>query len=167
MSTKRVAMPVKKQFARVLEMVLQGAAVVITKHDAPKAVLLSVDEFNALTRGAEGTLDLKAYGARIFIDAARIYALAHSVPQTNTAERLRAVHAAGAMGEAEARAAVEAFFAVQAIRLRVQAAAQGAEAALQNRIDPSRLGRLESTLLKESLRIARELQDRLSLDYRL
>ena len=47
----------KKQFARVLEMVLQGAAVVITKHDAPKAVLLSVDEFNALTRGAEGTLD--------------------------------------------------------------------------------------------------------------
>ena len=36
------------------------------------------------------------------------------------------IHAAGAMGEAEARAAVEAFFAVQAIRLRVQAAAQGA-----------------------------------------
>jgi antitoxin Phd len=47
----------KKQFARVLEMVLQGGAVVITKHDAPKAVLLSVDEFNALTKGAEGTLD--------------------------------------------------------------------------------------------------------------
>jgi prevent-host-death family protein len=47
----------KKQFARVLEMVLQGGAVVITKHDAPKAVLLSVEEFTALTGGAERSLD--------------------------------------------------------------------------------------------------------------
>ena len=38
----------KKEFARMLEMVIQGGVVVITKHDAPKAVLLSVDEFNAL-----------------------------------------------------------------------------------------------------------------------
>ena len=47
----------KKQFGRVLEMVLRGGAVVITKHDAPKAILLSVDEFNALTRTTESTLD--------------------------------------------------------------------------------------------------------------
>jgi CBS domain-containing protein len=117
--------------------------------------------------GAEGTLDLKAYGARIFIDAARIFALAHAVPLTNTAGRLRAVQSLAGMTEAETRSAIEAFFAIQAMRLRVQAAGQGADAALQNRVDPSRLGRLESTLLKESLRIARELQDRLGLDYRL
>jgi antitoxin Phd len=42
----------KKQFGRVLEMVLRGGAVVITKHDAPKAIVLSMDEFNALTQGA-------------------------------------------------------------------------------------------------------------------
>jgi prevent-host-death family protein len=47
----------KKQFGRVLEMVLQGGAVVITKHDAPKAIVLSVEEFNALTRAPAGTLD--------------------------------------------------------------------------------------------------------------
>ena len=47
----------KKQFGRVLEMVLRGGAVVITKHDAPKAILLSVDEFNALTRTTESRLD--------------------------------------------------------------------------------------------------------------
>ena len=47
----------KKQFGRVLDMALQGGAVVITRHDAPKAVLLSVDEFNALTRATERTLD--------------------------------------------------------------------------------------------------------------
>ena len=35
------------------------------------------------------------------------------------------------------------------------------------RIDPAALGRLESSLLRESLRVARELQERLALDYGL
>lgn len=47
----------KKEFARMLEMVIQGGVVVITKHDAPKAVLLSVDEFNALARAPQHRLD--------------------------------------------------------------------------------------------------------------
>ena len=47
----------KKEFARMLEMVIQGGVVVITKHDAPKAVLLSVDEFNALARAPQQRLD--------------------------------------------------------------------------------------------------------------
>jgi antitoxin Phd len=47
----------KKQFGRVLEMVLRGGAVVITKHDAPKAILLSVAEFDALTRMTDNKLD--------------------------------------------------------------------------------------------------------------
>jgi antitoxin Phd len=47
----------KKQFGQVLELVLRGGAVVITKHDAPKAIVLSMDEFNALTKGAESRLD--------------------------------------------------------------------------------------------------------------
>jgi len=47
----------KKQFGRVLEMVLRGGAVVITKHDAPKAILLSVVELNALNQTTESKLD--------------------------------------------------------------------------------------------------------------
>ena len=47
----------KKEFARMLEMVIQGGVVVITKHDAPKAVLLSVDEFNALAHAPSLKLD--------------------------------------------------------------------------------------------------------------
>ena len=47
----------KKQFGRLLELVLRGGVVVITKHDAPKAIVLSMDEFNALTKGAESKLD--------------------------------------------------------------------------------------------------------------
>jgi prevent-host-death family protein len=47
----------KKQFGRVLELVLQGGVVVITKHDVPKAILISVDEFNALTKATGRMLD--------------------------------------------------------------------------------------------------------------
>ena len=39
----------KNEFGRVLEKVIQGGRVVITKHDEPKAILISVQEFNALT----------------------------------------------------------------------------------------------------------------------
>jgi CBS domain-containing protein len=103
---------------------------------------------------ADGTVDLKLQGARIFTDAARIFALAHAVPQTNTAERLRAVQ--DPMGLHEAETAIGGFFAVQSLRLR-----------LDNRVRPAQLGRLDAALLRESLRVARELQERLALDYGL
>jgi prevent-host-death family protein len=47
----------KNEFGRVLEMVMQGGVVVITKHAAPKAVMLAIDEFNALANGATRALD--------------------------------------------------------------------------------------------------------------
>ena len=56
-ATPVTATDAKNEFGRVLETVIQGGVVVITKHDAPKAVLIPVDEFNALSRGTEATLD--------------------------------------------------------------------------------------------------------------
>jgi len=47
----------KSEFGRVLEMAIQGGAVVITKHDSPKAVLISVENFNVLSGAAETKLD--------------------------------------------------------------------------------------------------------------
>ena len=47
----------KKEFGRLLELVIQGGVVVITRHEAPKAVLLSVDEFNALAHASDSKLD--------------------------------------------------------------------------------------------------------------
>ena len=47
----------KSEFGRVLEMAIQGGAVVITRHDAPKAVLISVENFNALSGAAETKLE--------------------------------------------------------------------------------------------------------------
>lgn len=117
--------------------------------------------------GAGGTIDLKAHGARIFVDVARVFALAHAVPATATAERLRGASGAVGMGKSETGAALDAFFAIQSVRLRLQSRLHGAGEAQQNRIDPAQLGRIESTQLKEALRIARELQDRLALEYRL
>ncbi len=47
----------KNQFGRILEKAIQGTVVVITKHDAPKAVLMSIDEFNALSRAPESKIN--------------------------------------------------------------------------------------------------------------
>lgn len=38
----------KNEFARVLDTALERGQVVITKHDAPKAVLVSIDKYNEL-----------------------------------------------------------------------------------------------------------------------
>jgi prevent-host-death family protein len=47
---KRVAASdAKNQFGQVLETALSSGPVVITKHDTPKAILISIDEFEALT----------------------------------------------------------------------------------------------------------------------
>jgi antitoxin Phd len=51
------ATDVKNEFGRVLEKVIQGGIVLITKHDQPKAVLLSVREFNALANANRIKLD--------------------------------------------------------------------------------------------------------------
>jgi CBS domain-containing protein len=117
--------------------------------------------------GAPGSLNLKLQGARIFVDAARIHALALGVPQTNTADRLRALRDARAMSESEAAAAVDAFYLIQRLRLQAQVRLPEGEREAANRIAPEDLNRLTQSCLKEALRIARDLQKRLSLDYQL
>ncbi len=47
----------KNEFGAVFEEATQGGAVVITKHDTPRAVLLSYAEFEALTKPATPALD--------------------------------------------------------------------------------------------------------------
>jgi prevent-host-death family protein len=47
----------KNEFGRLLEMAIHGRVVTITRHGTPKAVLVSLDEFNELTRAAGSRLD--------------------------------------------------------------------------------------------------------------
>ena len=50
----------KNEFGAVLEQALRGGAVAITKHDTPRAVLVSYDEFQALVRaGSQSLGDLR------------------------------------------------------------------------------------------------------------
>ena len=112
------------------------------------------------------SVNLKLNGARPFVDAARIYALAHGLAQTNTGERLRAARAGTRMGAAETEGLVHAFFVVQGLRLRNQATLEpGDEGA--NRIDPDKLNDFERRILKEAFLQARKLQSRLALDYQI
>jgi prevent-host-death family protein len=51
------ATKVKNEFGAILEKTLQDGAVAITRHDTPKAVLLSFAEFEALVKAHSRTLD--------------------------------------------------------------------------------------------------------------
>jgi prevent-host-death family protein len=51
------ATKVKNEFGAILEQATHAGAVAITRHDTPKAVLLSYDEFESLVRARSRTLD--------------------------------------------------------------------------------------------------------------
>ena len=134
-------------------------------------------DFVADDRELPGTIDLKKYGARPFIDAARIFALKHGVSASNTAERIRLAAPKMGMQADEATAIVDSFHFIQLLRLRQQEDAiprdpdaNGANAfdgivPNPNRIDPDELNALDRRILKEALRQARKLQNRLELDF--
>lgn len=48
----------KNEFGRILEEVIRGGKVVITKHDSPKAVLVSIEEFTALSNAHRAELEM-------------------------------------------------------------------------------------------------------------
>jgi len=110
-----------------------------------------------------GLLDLKRDGSRIFVDAARILALALGVFDTATVGRLQAAGSQLGWPRREVDACVEAFDFIQQLRLR----GQQDKAGPPNRIAPAALNELERAFLKESFRQARKLQHRLQLRYQL
>ncbi len=117
------------------------------------------------TEGQKGTLDLKSRGTRIFVDAARTFALACGLSETGTAARLRIT---GELLRIEPRhidATIGSFHFLQLLRLRKQYV-PGAHADA-NRIDPYALNEVDQRMLKESLRQARKLQQHLVTLYKL
>lgn len=48
---------VKNEFAAILDQASSGGAVAITRHDMPKAVLISYEEFESLVKARAHTLD--------------------------------------------------------------------------------------------------------------
>jgi len=112
------------------------------------------------------TIDLKAFGSRPFVDAARIFALANGISHTSTVQRLRAVAERMEFGKDDVAAMVEGFHFIQQLRLRHQQA-DGILPDSANRVDPDRLNELHRQVLKGAFRQAAKLQRKLQLDYRL
>lgn len=115
----------------------------------------------------DATVDLKKSGARLFVDAARVFALRAGVESGNTARRLReAAHRLGFRKE-DVAAIIDGFHFIQLLRLRSQHLENEQGAAGDNRIKPGELNELDRRILKEAFRQARKLQLRLKLDYQL
>lgn len=112
-----------------------------------------------------GAIDLKKYGSRLFVDAARIFALATGVPNTNTAERLRLSGAKRSVNPEETKALIEALNFIQILRLRHQQLDDRPGEQGNNLIYPDKLNELDRHILKEAFRQAKKLQQRLKLDY--
>jgi len=120
-------------------------------------------------------VDLKLRGTALFVDAARLYALAKGIDALGTRARLSAMARALGVGAQESEAWVAAFEFLQMLRLRVQLQRQAPSDAPAlgplpdpveaNMIELDSLNELDRKLLKETLRVVRQLQQRIELDY--
>jgi CBS domain-containing protein len=110
-------------------------------------------------------IDLKKSGARLFVDTARVLALAEGVEAASTVQRLR--RTAGNESGNGIEAMVDAFDFIQLLRLRHQHLETGQGRPGDNRIFIGRLNPLDRQILKEAFRQARKLQQRLKLRYQI
>jgi len=114
-----------------------------------------------------GKIDLKKYGSRIFVDVARIYAMASGVHNTNSIQRLRLASQRLSIRSEEINAVLEGLNFIQLLRLQHQYLEGEPGTQGDNLIDPDTLNELDRRILKESFRQARKIQTRLKLDYQV
>lgn len=110
-------------------------------------------------------LDLKHSGTAIFVDVARLYALAHGVRAVGTRERFEALGPALQAQPQESQAWIAAFEFLQMLRLQVQVAQPPPILEHANLVALEKLNDIDQRMLKESFRIARRLQQKIALDY--
>lgn len=119
--------------------------------------------------GEQETVDLKLRGTAIFVDVARLQSLALGVAETNTRRRFEAIAHRRGLDIQRGQAWSTAFEFLQMLRLRVQLGGEGSAGWVPghpNKVEPAALNEIDRRMLKESLRIARTLQQRVELDYR-
>ena len=110
-------------------------------------------------------VDLKLHGSAVFVDAARCLALAHGIDAIGTPQRLRAAGQAMGAPRAEFEGWASAFEVLQGLRLRAQVNPSRAAAGRPNHIDLDELNDLELRVLREVMHLARDLQQRLEMDW--
>ncbi|MFM2275343.1 MAG: hypothetical protein RL211_1215 [Pseudomonadota bacterium] len=112
-----------------------------------------------------GMIDLKHNGTAIFVDIARLYALAHGIAQTGTRERFEALGPLLKAQPHESQAWIASFEYLQMLRLQLQMSQAGTGLNQANLIELKTLNDIDRRILKESLRVARSLQQKMELDY--
>lgn len=110
-------------------------------------------------------LDLKLQGTALFVDAARIFALAQGVTATSTRERLEQSGEAMGVKPNEYESWIGAFEFLQSLRLRVQLDGDTAQSDEPNRLAFATLSNIDRRILSSSFRVARSIQQRLEMDY--
>jgi CBS domain-containing protein len=113
--------------------------------------------------GGRRHIDLKLHGTAVFVDAARLFALSAGVQALGTRERLVQAGATLGVPEHEREGWASAFEVLQMLRLRSQV--QAGEGQATNRVDIDSLDDIDRQLLREAMKVARRLQQRLSLDW--
>jgi CBS domain-containing protein len=119
-------------------------------------------------------IDLKLHGTAVFVDAARCLALAHGLEAVGTRERLLGAGQAMGVPVSEREGWAAAFEVLQMLRLRAQVSpadgsapgpAPAAAPGHPNLLDVDTLNDLDRRLLRDALRVARSLQQRVELDW--
>jgi CBS domain-containing protein len=116
--------------------------------------------------GEQEWIDLKLNGTMIFVDTARLYALAQGLDATGTRARFEAAAEALHVEPRECQTWIGAFEFLQMLRLRVQSTDMPRPGADHpNRLDLRLLNDIDRRILKETFRAAQRLQQRITLDY--
>ncbi len=115
----------------------------------------------------DDTLDLKHRGTVPIVDMARVYALAHGLPQVSTVERLHAAGEAGALSREMAENLADAFEFISSVRLRHQAAQIRRGEPPDNYVPPAELSGLERRHLKDAFAVIQTIQETLARRYQV
>jgi len=117
--------------------------------------------------GKDRYIDIKKFGIRIFVDAARIMALSVGVTDADT--RSRFINAGPAFGlkPSDIEATLGAMSALQRIRLDYQSNVIREGGLADNHVQPSLLNSYDQVLLREGLKQAKRLQQQVRLKFQL
>lgn len=112
------------------------------------------------------TLDVKAGGIATVVQMARLFALSQGLTEVNTAARLRAAAASGALTEENATNLVDAFEFLNDVRVRHQVRQLRAGNAPDNHVPPAELSEFERRHLRDAFQIVRKMQGALAYLHR-
>jgi CBS domain-containing protein len=113
------------------------------------------------------TIDIKMSGVTLFVDAARVFALANGVTRGNTKQRLLIAGDLCKCPQSEVNAWADAFSFLQSLRIRRQLEARRDGGSSHNRINPYDLNNLDRKIFLESLRQAGALQKRIAAEFKM